>query len=1677
MRHVQSQLSGRQFYKAVVKDNNLLLTSQFIIIVIFIWAYMADFMGSSVFFQMFPETVRNNLEQKAIVLRVKNLAKPEKILENGKIWLKSITVSAGQLKFDHQVQDSNRILECLDSAKCLLMNFGDLLLEDKKRTCEYIEEVLKAGVVLNEERYHYVGQSNSQLKDRKCLLYCGTEEEIQKVLDGFGDWTLFKNVAKLAKRTGLLFSNGRKVFALPSEKYKIIDDIKKNGHCFTNGCGYISWDLIRRITKKMSLEFRDKRHYPSVVQIRYQGFKGILLLGTHLKNDSCEFRKSMNKFSYTGPDDFYVVDHAKPYTIGRLNNQIIILLSALGIEDDVFLKKQVEHYHRLEAMFTEMSIAFEYLLATGKVELAGELFERGFTEEVNRHLKEAYKHELKTSMKIKKRRTTEGPSHVNSEKIRILVEKSRVVFAAADPTKKLGENQCFFRPTINNQSTTVVGHIFCVRNPCYHAGDIVILEAVDIPECKDIVDVILFSVNGDCPTAHRSAGGDLDGDKFFVCWDEDLIPKKMAESYGYPPNLETPGRTIKRSDLIKHFATFSNSGVARCSDLFLRWAEAKGPRCLECTEINKLFSKAIDGDSVEIPRTLTKLPDVDEQIIQQRIWKKLVTIAEERRKKKFETESPFQMTMNSEELCTFLEEECTGASDYEVLCFLIRWSRYNYEDINEYLSHIDFSTFSNLEKINARLTKQVPPYLLLNALNSSRILSAEQMRHFNLDSRDQHWKRLHLYSEDNQSETCLVFDIWKSLSKFRRVFVAMEIDHKRIICLSFCGDFSAGSENDVDDRVEVYLYDKNEKINEKKRCSGGYKLRYDEGFLQIYEGDKTRTFVKLAVPQEVQRTSGSVISLNDLSIDSVISVALPRLSKDISNKSSRIQKTRITKSEIYVISNRDNVQTVREIANPDYSPVEEVVDVDRDYNPPDCTRPDNDGDAKLLSLSYTGTTGTKELEERMLCWVKYGLYDRVIESIQEHLKLNNSEFDLQRLINFSAVYPIFIAPLMEFISKSKPMSIASSDVAFIFGTCLKSACSVEDTIVLENSLKVLDWYGFLDIMDVVKIAKGLVVDHPYSEAALEYVFRLFDLLGNKRQFFEGFQSDAYSYFLKQIKMLCIQTLEELTSGKNTDSGKTSELKNRYKVRKFDNNPRRFTLFSEGSHLIRLRPGDVLTMTRLNTTKTERIAAIRAVVNDVDRGLVIDLAWVPRDIEVATWRVKQAGNIIGFRQSLDAIRRLLSHGNGSSSIVNILVNPKLSVGTLTDDDIPADISESKVNRSQYVAVKQAEKRLLTLWQGPAGTGKTTTIFYLIQKLLERINKPRILVTAATNTTVDNIALLAVGENIPVIRIGDKNSIHPNLHEITLEGKLDGSPKHFNSKKAEKLLKAANIIFATCVGCGTNLLEKFEFDFVIVDEASQVSEPICLIPLAKKCDHFLLVGDHKQLRPFCHERAAESQYSISLFERLDSESHHLYLLDTQYRMHSGISKFPNANFYDGRLKDGIRATDREPVPGFAWPNSNVPVAFVQVNGKETYAKGSKWNQAEVSRVSEVLEKIVGSGGVRCKHIGIISLYSAQVKKITEALKSIPQHAEMNEVEVNTADGFQGREKELILITCVRCNDIGKIGFLDDPRRFNVMLTRARRGLILFGDRKTLSTNEMWNNWFKWCDSEGLYCQGAE
>jgi len=308
------------------------------------------------------------------------------------------------------------------------------------------------------------------------------------------------------------------------------------------------------------------------------------------------------------------------------------------------------------------------------------------------------------------------------------------------------------------------------------------------------------------------------------------------------------------------------------------------------------------------------------------------------------------------------------------------------------------------------------------------------------------------------------------------------------------------------------------------------------------------------------------------------------------------------------------------------------------------------------------------------------------------------------------------------------------------------------------------------------------------------------------------------------------------------------------------------------------------------------------------------------------------------------------------------------------------------------------------------------------------------------------------------------------------------ERLENKAVDELLDEADVICSTNISAGSEILEEYYFDLSVVDEATQATQPAALIPYFK-ADKSILIGDHKQLPPtVVSQEAAEKGFSKSLFERL----YELYgdkltsTLKTQYRMHRKIMGFSSLKFYDNQLKAhssvaGHTLADLDVIPEsdnfFADKalKSEFPVVFldtVEMEAEERSfnASNSYDNPVESEIVMDVLDRAVQLS-LNEDDIAVISPYKDQVDFLN-------QHNHVKDVEIDTVDAFQGREKEMVVISAVRSNKHQNIGFLRDLRRLNVALTRAKRKMIFVGDSSTLCSNEVYNDLLKYIKKAGLY-----
>ncbi|KAJ8700747.1 hypothetical protein PTI98_003744 [Pleurotus ostreatus] len=301
----------------------------------------------------------------------------------------------------------------------------------------------------------------------------------------------------------------------------------------------------------------------------------------------------------------------------------------------------------------------------------------------------------------------------------------------------------------------------------------------------------------------------------------------------------------------------------------------------------------------------------------------------------------------------------------------------------------------------------------------------------------------------------------------------------------------------------------------------------------------------------------------------------------------------------------------------------------------------------------------------------------------------------------------------------------------------------------------------------------------------------------------------------------------------------------------------------------------------------------------------------------------------------------------------------------------------------------------------------------------------------------------------------------------------------------VLRQADVVCTTCVSSACIALKVMDFPVVFLDEASMSTEPAALIPLMKGSRHVALIGDHKQLPPVITSRDAQAKgLGISLFERLTKEGVvPSIMLDTQYRMHPGISRFPSAEFYNLLLRDGTVDDGGNVFPRLHPPNSQhfvqgpgsenrPPVIFLDHAGSESQKDRSRVNVNEAHIVCSVVEDLLlNNPELKGSDIGVIAPYVAQTSLLTRFFNSNEKYRErfkdvlgdhramqLPSIEIKTVDGFEGREKEVIIFSTVRNNSGGHIGFLADRRRLNVGLTRAKRGLFVVGSISTLKTGKV-------------------
>ncbi|KAI0989584.1 hypothetical protein GJ496_006647 [Pomphorhynchus laevis] len=432
---------------------------------------------------------------------------------------------------------------------------------------------------------------------------------------------------------------------------------------------------------------------------------------------------------------------------------------------------------------------------------------------------------------------------------------------------------------------------------------------------------------------------------------------------------------------------------------------------------------------------------------------------------------------------------------------------------------------------------------------------------------------------------------------------------------------------------------------------------------------------------------------------------------------------------------------------------------------------------------------------------------------------------------------------------------------------------------------------------------------------------------------------------------------------------------------------------------------------------------------------------------------------------------------------------------------------ELNHSQVYAVRTVLQKPLCLIQGPPGTGKTVTSATIVYHLVKQ-TQSQVLVCAPSNIAVDQLAEKIHKTDLKVVRLCAKSreaiessvsflALHNQISKLGSDTELtklqklrdeigelsSADEKRYRALKRKyeaELLRRADVICCTCVGAGDPRISRMQFVSVLVDESTQATEPECMVPVVLGAKQLILVGDHCQLGPvvMC-KKAARAGLCQSLFERLVILGIRPIRLQVQYRMHPSLSSFPSNIFYEGSLQNGVTADERVVSSlNFPWPDTNKPMLFYSVLGQEEISSSgtSYLNRAEAASIEKFTTTLLRAG-IKPNQIGIITPYEGQRAYLVQHMQhtgSLNQKL-YQEIEVASVDAFQGREKDFILLSCVRANEHCGIGFLNDPRRLNVALTRSRYGIILVGNPNVLAKQPLWNHLLSFYQEHKVFVDG--
>ncbi|MBQ7471646.1 MAG: AAA family ATPase [Prevotella sp.] len=499
----------------------------------------------------------------------------------------------------------------------------------------------------------------------------------------------------------------------------------------------------------------------------------------------------------------------------------------------------------------------------------------------------------------------------------------------------------------------------------------------------------------------------------------------------------------------------------------------------------------------------------------------------------------------------------------------------------------------------------------------------------------------------------------------------------------------------------------------------------------------------------------------------------------------------------------------------------------------------------------------------------------------------------------------------------------------------------------------------------------------------------------------------------------------------------------------------------------------------------------------------------------------------YRLMFDALERAINARGNRQAYLRDLFYTRSSANHTSNllpltSNLPT-VSLPWLNPTQERAVNEVLRaKDVAIVHGPPGTGKTTTLVEAIFETLHR--ESQVLVCAQSNMAVDWISERLVDRGVSVLRIGNPTRVNDKMLSFTYERRFEAHPDYpqlWSIRKAIRELRSqckrgseswhqkmdrlksrateleirinaelfdeARVIACTLTGAANRLLERQKFHTLFIDEAAQALEAACWIAI-RKASRVVFAGDHCQLPPTVKSIAAlKAGLGKTLMERIvENHPQAVTLLEVQYRMNEEIMRFSSDWFYGGRVKSAPQIKYRSildyDIP-IEWRDtrceeapSGSPMGESERGGEEFVGETfGRINKREATLTLEELQRYftkIGKTRILEERIdvGVISPYRAQVQYLRQLIKKQEFFKPYRKlITVNTVDGFQGQERDVIVISLVRSNDEGQIGFLRDLRRMNVAITRARMKLIILGDPDTLTRHPFYRKLWEYV--EGL------